>query len=120
MSLLVAVKSCNQHRDLGHHNVIRETWGKSLDVKFFLGGGMGKNEPDELRLDCPDDYHSLPLKTREICKWAMGKKVDHLFICDTDSYVIPSKLLTCGYEQYDYAGKIDREFGVPFAYQAVD
>jgi hypothetical protein len=120
MSLLVAVKSCADHLDRGFHWKIRETWGTGLDVKFFIGDTMRKHEPDEVILACPDDYHSLPLKTREICKWATGKMIDYLFICDTDTYVIPSKLLACGFDKFDYAGKIDREFGVPFAYQAID
>jgi hypothetical protein len=120
LKLQVCVKSCADHLDRGFHWKIRETWGQSLDVKFFIGDTMRKHEPDEVILACPDDYHSLPLKTREICKWATGKMIDYLFICDTDTYVIPSKLLTCGFEKYDYAGKIDRELGVPFAYQAID
>jgi hypothetical protein len=32
---------------------------------------------------------------------------------------MPSKLLACGYQDYDYAGKIDREFGKTFPYIAV-
>ena len=123
--LLVAVKSCNQHLDLGYHQKIRETWGKDakalgIETRFFLGGGMGKNESDEVRLDCPDDYHSLPWKTKAICMWATGKVFDNLFLCDTDTFIVPSKLLACGFEAYDYVGKIDRPFGETFPYIAID
>jgi hypothetical protein len=121
-SLIVAVKSCNQHLEAGYHSVIRETWGRDFPggtVKFFVGGGIGKTEPDEIRLDCPDDYNSLPKKTRAICAWAASKVASHIFVCDTDTFVMPSKLLACGYQDYDYAGKIDREFGKTFPYIAV-
>jgi hypothetical protein len=120
--ILVAVKSCNAHLELGYHNVIRETWHKDFPagtVKFFVGGGVGKNESDEVRLDCDDTYNGLPFKTKAICMWAMGKAIDYLFLCDTDSFLIPSKLLTCGFEGYDYAGKIDRPFGQTFPYITV-
>lgn len=118
--LLIAVKSCSDHLDRGFHEKIRQTWGQSLPVKFFIGETMRKHEADELILDCPDDYHSLPLKTREICRWATGKMIDYLYICDTDTFVKSDKLLQSGFETADYAGKIDRPFGEPFPYNAVD
>src|ERR1700733_8451068 len=111
MSLLVAVKSCAQHMDLGFHQKIRETWGQDLSVKFFIGDNFRKHEPDEVILDAPDDYHSLPKKTRTICQWATGKSIDYLYICDVDTYVKASNLMSSGFEQFDYAGKIDRPFG---------
>jgi len=118
--LQIAVKSCAGHLDLGFHQKIRETWGQGLDVKFFIGENFRKHEADEVIVDAPDDYHSLPRKTRAICQWATGKAIDYLFLCDTDTYVIPNKLLTSGFENYDYAGKIDRPFGEPFPYNAIN
>jgi hypothetical protein len=120
MKLLVAVKSCASHLDLGYHYKIRETWGTGLNVKFFIGDNLRKHEADEVILDAPDDYHSLPKKTQAICQWATGKMIDYLFICDTDTFVVPSMLLTCGFGQFDYVGKIDKPFGEPFPYQSVD
>jgi hypothetical protein len=122
--LLIAVKSCAGHLTLGYHAVIRETWGKDardagIDVRFFTGPFFGVHEPDETVLDCPDDYNNLPKKTQAICEWACGKTYSHIFLCDTDTYIIPSKLLACGFENYDYAGKIDRPFGETFSYTTV-
>ena len=118
MTLQIAVKSCVQHRDAGFHQAIRDTWGASLDVKFFLGGPSAAS--DEISLDCPDDYHSLPLKTKAICQWAVGQDVEHVFLCDTDTFLLPNKLLSCGFENYDYVGKIDRPLGSRRRYIAVD
>src|SRR5579859_8051598 len=116
-NLLIAVKSHFGAMEAGAHDAIRNTWGQALrgraQVRFFMGrtsseiGGMSKSlhpnvqnsynpKSDEVILDCPDDYHSLPLKTRAICKWAMDRKIDHLFLCDNDTYVNPKKILTCG------------------------
>jgi hypothetical protein len=123
MKLIVAIKSCIQHRDLGYHAVIRETWGKDFlglaDVRFFTGTIFGKHESDEIQLNCPDDYNNLPKKTQAICQWAIGKACDYLFLCDTDTYVIPKKLMACGFQNFDYVGKIDRPFGETFLYRAV-
>jgi hypothetical protein len=120
--LMICVKSCNAHMEAGYHAVLRETWAKDFPantVKFFVGRGVGKNLPDEVRLDCDDDYNSLPFKTQAICGWAASKVLDHLFICDTDTFVNAKALLACGYENFDYSGKIDKAFGETFPYVTV-
>jgi hypothetical protein len=77
-------------------------------------------QSDEVEIDAPDDYNSLPLKTRAICHWATAKNVEHIFLCDNDTYVYPQKLLTCGYNRYDYVGKISKPLGETFPYDAVN
>jgi hypothetical protein len=136
MTLLVAVKSCREHLDLGYHDIIRATWGQALRgkalVRFFVGHTASDYfmahpkakarllQNDEVEVDAADDYHSLPFKTRAICQWVLAKNIDNIFLCDTDTYVNAGKLLTCGYERYDYVGKISRPLGETFPYEAVD
>lgn len=115
--LLIAVKSCIRDLDSGFHQVIRETWqpdAKSLgiDVRFFVGQGleerrMIKYQPDETGLACPDDYDNLPFKTQEICLWANGKTYSDIFLCDTDTFLIPRLMLTSGYQTADYTGRFN-------------
>jgi len=90
--------------------VIRETWGRSLplavDLRFFVGGGHQDFVlHDEASLDCKDDYDSLPYKTREICRWLLKTDNEHIFLCDTDTFIIPNRLLASGFVQYDYSGR---------------
>src|SRR5271166_2183871 len=134
--LLIAVKSCRHDMDRGCHDVIRATWGQALRgkalVRFFVGHTAGDYfmshprsearllQGDEVEVDAPDDYQSLPFKTRAICQWATGKAVDNIFLCDNDTYVKPNKILSCGYQRYDYVGKISKPLGVTFPYDAVD
>jgi hypothetical protein len=123
--LMVCVKSCQAHLERGDHDVIRSTWGKDakaagIDVRFFVGSDFKKYQNDEIHLKCPDDYNGLSYKTREICKWASGKVLDYIFLCDTDTFLIPSKMLQCGFKGYDYAGKISRPIGKTFHYEDVD
>jgi hypothetical protein len=134
--LLIAVKSCRADLDRGCHNVIRATWGQQFRgraiVRFFVGHTADKYfmahpgakartlQSDEVEIDAADDYDSLPHKTRAICHWATGKNIENIFLCDNDTYVYPQKLLTCGYNRYDYAGKISKPLGETFAYDAVD
>jgi hypothetical protein len=125
MRLLIAVESCQDHLERGFHNEIRNTWGKDakslgIDVRFFVGDSFKKHEADEIFLDCPDDYHSLPKKTQSICQWAVGKSIDYVYKVDTDTFVIPRKLLMCGFQSYDYVGKIDKPLGETFPYRAVN
>jgi hypothetical protein len=129
MSLLVAVKSCLADLDRGFHDVIRATWGQQLrgkaHLKFFVGAERdGKTsrvyKSDEVAVDVADDYNSLPSKTRAICQWAFSKAIDHVFLADTDTYVKVNQLLTCGYQRYDYTGKISKPIGETFPYDAID
>lgn len=137
MTLLVAVKSCREHLDRGYHDIIRGTWGQDLRsknvlVRFFVGhqgtdyfmshpkADARTLKSDEVVADSADDYNSLPFKTRAICHWATTKNIDHIFLCDTDTYVKANRLLTCGYQRFDYTGKISKPIGETFPYDAVD
>ena len=126
--LLVAVKSCLRDAKEGYNQAIRDTWGKhfgDVPVRFFIGNSWLAecDEPvylkdDEISLNCLDDYDSLPYKTKAICKYVFPF-YDHIFLCDTDTFVIPDKLLTCGFEKYDYAGRFGHmpALGTTFTYQ---
>lgn len=126
--LIICVKSCQANLERGDHHIIRSTWGKDakalgIDVRFFVGASqhptkMINYQSDETSLKCPDDYDGLPYKTREICRWANGKAVDYIFLADNDTFLVPRKMLACGFEKYDYVGKIDRDPQVPFPYEA--
>jgi len=137
VSLIVCVKSCRDHLDRGFHDIIRGTWGQELRnlgvlVRFFVGhtatdyfqahprAKARTLASDEVELDCNDDYNSLPFKTRAICHWATSKNLSNLFLCDTDTYVNAKRLLACGYQRYDYAGKISKPLGETFPYDAID
>jgi len=129
--LAICLKSCHRDLDAGFHSAIRETWGQDakasgVDVFFFLGRDAMQQETRQLRryvsgevvLDCPDDYDSLPFKTRRICQWVMNKMFTHVFLCDTDTYVNVKNLLKTGFEKYDYLGKflVGEPGGAPFNY----
>jgi hypothetical protein len=83
--MIIAIKSCEAHRD--REEVQRATWATSHTV-WFTGPMLGVS----------DDYHSLPAKTRAICKALQG--VDYAFLCDTDTYVALDRLLA-----YDPKGR---------------
>lgn len=126
--LAVCVKSCHEHREAGYHEIIRGTWGKDakalgIEVKFFIGAIENKHyklESDEIALKCPDDYQSLPYKTRRICEWAGSKILTHVFLCDTDTFLVPRLMLTSGYQGFDYAGRFGGNISEPFKYHATD
>jgi hypothetical protein len=118
----ISVKSCQRDRVEGRHRIIRETWGKNLpdevSLKFFVGGSTSDIlRRDEAQLYCPDDYHSLPLKTREICLYS---DADYLFLCDTDTYVDTKKMLESEFENFDYYGYFANFTEHKFPYSAID
>lgn len=124
MKVLLAVKSCERDAVAGFNQLIRETWAKDVvgaDVRFFVGAHsqiLGRTlESDEVRLDCADDYMSLPLKTRALLAWALAQGYDFVFSCDVDTYVVPDRLLASGFEKYDLMGafNVHDAIGVPSA-----
>lgn len=124
--LIIAVKSCHQDRDRGFHDVIRKTWGATakaagIEVRFFMGANERPSSQllnDEVELRCADTYADLPFKTREICRWARGKVTDHIFLCDTDTYIFIPYLLAFEYEKFDYMGEMPYRIGTTFLYES--
>lgn len=94
---------------------VRDTWGKdvaafeNVTLKFFYGRPRDgfPREPlaDEVFLDSPDAYGSLPKKTVGVCKYAADNGYKFVFKCDTDTWVNVEKLLIEILENnFDYAG----------------
>ena len=100
---------------------IRETWAKDIepfkehvDLRFFYGRGVRDvhrygypREPltDEVFLDCPDSYGSLPQKTVGVCDYVAEHGYRYVYKCDTDTAVYVDKLLMEIMEnKFDYAG----------------
>lgn len=111
--------------NLGYHDVIRSTWGKDakavgIDVRFFMGAMPAPYKSDEVHVKAADDYNALSYKTREICRWLMGKVFDYAYLCDTDTFLRIDTMLAW-FEKiqkggYDYAGKIGQNVGKRFRY----
>ena len=104
--LLIAVKSCHEDRARGAHDLLREMWGnevRNADLLFFTGRS-GLADPDERIVTAPDDYKSLPYKTREIARYATNNGYDHTFFTDTGSFVFVHHLLRYDYQSSDYIG----------------
>lgn len=112
MRLLLAIKSCQRDLDRGYHDAIRQTWGRDTrgaDLQFFTGAD----------LNAPDDYDSLPFKTREILRRSIQSGYDFTFLCDTDTFIIPSRLMSCDFQRYDFSGRFGSmpELGKTFNYR---
>jgi hypothetical protein len=86
------------------------TWASATPgcALVFVTGGHACAAPlrHGCRLECPapDDYPSLPQKTRALCAWALEHTdCDYLFKCDDDTYVHLPRLLAA-VPQGDYVG----------------
>lgn len=106
LKLLFAIVSCHKNRQ--RREDCRATWLKDLngaaDYKFFLGQGTSVLEEDELQLDVPDDYNNLPIKVREICRWALEHGYDYMLKVDDDTYVFPERMFF-NVVPHDYVGR---------------
>jgi hypothetical protein len=102
MNVLFAIKSCV--RDIPQHDAIRETWGKTVPVRFFVGGSH-HGWSDEVSVDAPDTYEGLPFKVREMAKWVVEGNYDYAYFCDNDTFIRPERILPLADGVHDYIGR---------------
>jgi Galactosyltransferase len=106
MGILISIVSCHKFRERA--DALRRTWvprvPEGITVKFFVGGGEAER-PDEIVLDCPDDYPSFRLKVQRMFAWAVAHGFQHIFKTDDDVYVIPDKLIK-SMPRFHYAGRV--------------
>lgn len=94
----------------GHHQAVRDTWGKTLppgvDLKFFVGGDKppANMKDDEVFLPVPDGYWELHPKMLAIARYAAQEDYDFNLLCDTDTYIVLPKLMASGFDAYDFSG----------------
>ena len=110
---LIGVLSCVN--TLARRNLCRRTWlprakAAGMDVVFVLKSpwsddGQTMRLGDRLYLPVPDDYPSLPQKTRAFCQWALTiPDWTAVFKCDDDTYVAAARLAEYDMHGADYVG----------------
>lgn len=125
MRILFAIMSCWLCEVNGDNQSVRDTWIKdlapwtSVDYKFFHGSGYSaypgsdkkysRDDVDEVPLDVvvlesPESYIHLIERAQELYTWAHQRGYDHVFKCYPDTLVDVDKLMSSGFEQYDYFG----------------
>jgi hypothetical protein len=112
---LIAIVSCARDTLNGFNEAVRQTWLKdnTSDYAFILGRDAVPTKPDEVVVDCKDDYLSLPEKTYALLNWALKQGYENIFKCDTDTYVKPKAILSSDYQGHDYIGFFNGVVGRP-------
>ena len=94
MKTLIAIAGCHAYKSKA--DAQRATWVQDVqgaDVRFFAGGKRANKQPDEVFLDCPDDYEHRLEKVRAIFDWTLTQGYDYLWKVDDDVYLRPERLL---------------------------
>jgi len=107
VKILIAILSCQLFKDNGNNQALYDTWipqVKGADYKIFIGQGSTKTREDEVIVDAQDDYLHVTYKAKAMYQWAHTQGYEYIFKCFPDTYVCPSRLLTSGFEKYDYSG----------------
>lgn len=104
--MFIAILSCHRYKERREQQ--RFTWLRDceIDYKYLLGKGYSDYVPeaDEIILDVPDDYESLPFKTHGAVKWAHEHGYTSIFKTDDETYVCPSRL---GVPRGCYVGRVE-------------
>lgn len=136
---IICVTCCHQyvypkHDEGGGHKsgshvlraqAARDTWYKiaqqyrdRLEVKFFYGRWPSEATraplPDEVFLDCPDDYYSLPQKVQAMFQWVLENGNPKALKVDDDVAIYIPRLLPDLDSPADYRG-YEIEMDIKFA-----
>lgn len=105
---VILVSSCASDIRKGYNQAIRETWGKVslIPIFFFIGYTDDALATDEIMVEAPDNYYSLPMKTALSVRWALNLGYTHFFRAFTDTYVDTGRLLRSGFENHEYVGNM--------------
>ncbi len=122
MKILIAILSCVMRDKLGSSQAARETWARDIskypgvEYRFFVGRG-GRIQSDVVVVDAPDDYDGLTEKNREMQRWFVAHDYDFVFFCDDDTLIDMKRLMSSGFEQWDYYGRLRTvDTWCPFGY----
>lgn len=115
LRLITAIMGCELHARDGHHDAIRDTWGRDLpgwsDLRFFVGRGNQSLKEDEIRLDVPDEKNQLIFKVEGMLRWCCDQGYDAIFKINTNTYVNVNLVRKQKHERYDYAGAVVGKLG---------
>lgn len=116
MSYIVAILSCESNAD--RLNAVQDTWVRDLpsDCRvlsvFSRPGTPSCLDGNNLYLDCPDSYETLPKKVIELYKFVdQNLEFDYLFKCDDDTLVDVDGFLKLDLQNKDYIGNFAKDIG---------
>lgn len=95
MKTIIGLLACQAYPE--RRDLCRQTWlpviqSLGIDVVFLIGGHhCVERIDDELLLPVPDNYPSLPQKTKAFCGWALESDATHLFKADDDTFIHPQR-----------------------------
>jgi len=107
----VAIKSCHKYAD--RRAVQLATWIPQLDTDFFfIIGGPAPVGTDFLYCNAlSDSFTDLAPKVLCAVEYALESNVTNLCVLDDDTYVVPPRLMKCGFHHFDYLGFV-RNYGM--------
>jgi hypothetical protein len=129
MKLLIAIHG--SHSQPEHVAAQRETWLCDLDgradFRYFFGQPALAADPETVYLDCPDGplFNGIARtdvpeqKTEGLARYALTHDYDYVFKCDDDTYVNIDRLLSSGFAEHDYTGRMCKlySFAIPGWFQ---
>jgi hypothetical protein len=111
MKILIALHGSHSQPDAMQAQ--RETWLRELrcDYRYFLGR-PSRVDRDVEYLESEDGpiwngpfrTWYLNRKTEGLIRYGLDHGYDYVFKCDDDTYIWPDRLLSSGFEKYDYSG----------------
>ncbi len=106
MKILIAISTCSKFEE--NHQAMRDTWLKEatslgMDYRFFVE--MGSEPKSDVVVTEHEDW-AMTSRLKDKVKWGFYRGYDYLFSCFPDTYVRVDRLLTSGFDKFDYFGSV--------------
>lgn len=106
MKILIAISSCERYE--ANHQSMRDTWLREavslgMDYRFFVE--KGAKEKDDVVITENEDW-AMTCRLKAKVRWAFSRDYDYIFSCFPDTYARPDRLLSSGFEKFDYLGNV--------------
>lgn len=104
-NVLIALKSCHRHAD--RRAAQQATWLRDVDFAdwtYIVGKPTAPLLPNCILAETSDDFKDIAPKIWVACRYALEQNKEFLFIGDDDTFAVPQRLATSGFQKHDYVG----------------
>ena len=101
MKNVLLIYTCSKNAD--RRSAIESTWLPQIDIPWYYVITNGEDLEPSVKIDCPETYESLGIKTYRVLEWFVQSGFDRMIKVDDDTY-INSKKLNSLRLAHDYCG----------------
>jgi len=113
MKNVLLIYTCSKNAD--RRAAIESTWLSRVNIPWYYVVTTGDNLEPSVKIDCPETYESLGVKTYRVLEWFVRSEFDRMIKVDDDTYINSDKLNNLQLS-HDYCGFMIKSLLTPTKY----